>query len=219
MQTALKSLGYYGGAITGNFGPLTGEAVKAFQKANKLLADGIAGSTTLSKIFGGSAVAGNAKTETGTSASAAGAGPRAGGVQHLGMATIRARYKNGSVFTVYDFRTKLTWKCRFYSVGTHADSEPLTAADTDTMFRAFGNKNTWTPKAVWITMQDGKTYIASMHNMPHLTGSIRGNSFNGHLCIHFPRTMADAVKTGPYAVSHQQEIVNGWTETQRMIGG
>ena len=216
MQTALKDLGYYGGTVTGNFGQLTGEAVKAFQKNNGLSADGVAGPATLSKLFGGSAVA-HGKSG-GSSVSAAGSGPRASSVQHIGAATIRAKYKIGTVVTVYDFRNKLSWKCRFYSVGVHADSEPLTRADTDTMYRAFGNKNTWTPKAVWVTMPDGKTYIASMHNMPHLSGSISDNGFSGHLCIHFPRTMADAQSTGSYAVSHQQEIARGWEQTQKMAG-
>jgi len=218
LQTALKDLGYYGGSITGSFGPLTSEAVKAFQKANRLSSDGVAGPDTLSKLFGGSAVAHGKSGGSDSSVSAAGSGPSASSVQHIGMSSIRTRYKNGTVLTIYDFRTKLTWKCRFYSVGIHADSEPLSRADTDTMYRAFGSKNTWTPKAVWITMPDGKTYIASMHNMPHLSGSINNNGFSGHLCIHFPRTMADAQSTGPYAVSHQEEIIRGWSETQKMAG-
>ncbi|MCL2812284.1 MAG: peptidoglycan-binding protein [Clostridia bacterium] len=217
MQTVLKNLGYFGGTVTGNFGPLTAEAVKAFQKNNSLKADGIAGPATLTKVFSGSAVANN-KSGSSSSVSAAGSGPRASNVQHIGASTIRSRYKSGTVVTIYCFRTQLTWKCRFYSVGVHADSEPLTKTDTDTMFKAFGNKNTWTPKAVWVTMPDGKTYIASMHNMGHLSGSIKDNGFNGHLCIHFPRTMADAQRTGPYAVTHQQEIIRGWAETQAMAG-
>jgi len=217
MQTALKSLGYFGGTVTGNFGPLTAEAVKSFQKTNSLKADGVAGPATLTKLFSGSAVA-HGKSGSGSSVSAAGSGPSASSVEHIGASTIRAKYKSGTVVTIYDFRTKLTWKCRFYSVGAHADSEPLTQADTDIMYKAFGNKNTWTPKAVWVTTPDGKTYIASMHNMGHLSGSIKDNGFNGHLCIHFPRTMADAINTGAYAVSHQEEIIRGWAETQKMAG-
>ena len=85
------------------------------------------------------------------------------------------------------------------------------------MYKAFGNKNTWTPKAVWVTFPDGKTYIASMHNVPHLSGSIKDNNFDGHLCIHFPREMDEAEETGPYAVSHQQAIIKGWEQTQAMI--
>jgi len=217
LQAALRDLGYYGGTVSGNFGQLTTEAVKAFQKANKLTADGVAGSATLTKLYGGSAVAHDAKNSSGGSAAKEN-GPNASGVQHTGMSTIRQRYKVGTVVTVYDFRTKLTWKCRFYSMGVHADSEPLTGTDTDIMYRAFGNRNTWTPKAVWITTPDGHTYIASMHNVPHLSGSIKNNNFPGHLCIHFPRTMADAEKTGSYAVSHQEEIAKGWEETQKMAG-
>ena len=50
LQQNLKTLGYYTGSVTGNFGRLTKEAVYNFQKANGLSADGIAGSKTLSAI-------------------------------------------------------------------------------------------------------------------------------------------------------------------------
>ena len=86
------------------------------------------------------------------------------------------------------------------------------------MYRAFGNKNTWNPKAVWITMPDGNTFIASLHNTPHLSGKIKDNNFDGHLCIHFPREMKEAEATGPYAVSHQNEIISGWAKTLRLAG-
>ena len=58
LQQNLKTLGYYTGSVTGNFGPLTKEAVYSFQKANGLSADGVAGEKTLaaisSKLKGGS---------------------------------------------------------------------------------------------------------------------------------------------------------------------
>ena len=57
-----------------------------------------------------------------------------------------------------------------------------------------------------------------MHNVPHLSGSIKNNNFDGHLCIHFPRNMDEAEETGPYAVSHQKAIIAGWEKTQAMIG-
>lgn len=56
-----------------------------------------------------------------------------------------------------------------------------------------------------------------MHNVPHLSGSIKDNNFDGHLCIHFPREMSEAEETGPYAVSHQKAILAGWEATQKMI--
>ncbi len=50
LQTDLKQLGYYYADITGNFGERTEAAVKAFQKAKSLTADGVAGTKTLNAI-------------------------------------------------------------------------------------------------------------------------------------------------------------------------
>ena len=50
LQTDLKQLGYYYAEITGNFGAKTEAAVKAFQKAKGLTADGVAGPKTLNAI-------------------------------------------------------------------------------------------------------------------------------------------------------------------------
>ena len=50
VQTKLKALGLYSGSITGNAGPKTVAAIKAFQSKNGLTADGIAGPQTLAKI-------------------------------------------------------------------------------------------------------------------------------------------------------------------------
>lgn len=50
LQTDLKQLGYYYAEITGNFGEKTEAAVKAFQKAKGLTADGVAGTKTLDAI-------------------------------------------------------------------------------------------------------------------------------------------------------------------------
>lgn len=54
LQSKLKSYGFYSGNVDGDFGQGTEDAVKAFQRANGLTADGKAGSTTLNKLFAGS---------------------------------------------------------------------------------------------------------------------------------------------------------------------
>ena len=51
LQAKLKELGYYGGTVTGTYLGGTVEAVKAFQKAVGLKADGIAGAATLEKLY------------------------------------------------------------------------------------------------------------------------------------------------------------------------
>ena len=50
LQSALKHLGYPPGPIDGAFGPLTEAAVKQFQTASKLTADGIVGPLTLAAL-------------------------------------------------------------------------------------------------------------------------------------------------------------------------
>jgi hypothetical protein len=51
LQSALTYFGYYHGSITGGYYKGTRDAVKAFQKANKLSADGKAGKLTQGKLY------------------------------------------------------------------------------------------------------------------------------------------------------------------------
>ena len=56
MQERLKELGYFSGTCTGNYASVTYKAVSAFQKANSLKADGVAGKQTLTKLYSKDAV-------------------------------------------------------------------------------------------------------------------------------------------------------------------
>ena len=50
IQTKLKNWGYLSGTADGVFGPKTEEAVKYFQRTNKLTADGVVGAATLKAL-------------------------------------------------------------------------------------------------------------------------------------------------------------------------
>ena len=130
--------------------------------------------------------------------------------------TVKDVAKKYPYATVYDYATGISWQVNIFSVGAHADCEPVTANDTAKMNRAFGGETTWNPKAVWVIFSDGSVYMASTHNTPHGTSHNKDNNFNGHLCIHFPRTQAQATAIGPYATSHQETIDRGWAETRKM---
>ena len=56
LQKRLRALGWYTGSADGDFGPATEAAVKAFQRANGLSADGKAGEKTLEKLNSSSAI-------------------------------------------------------------------------------------------------------------------------------------------------------------------
>lgn len=55
LQTRLKELGYYTGEIDGQYGGGTKEAVRLFQQQHDLTDDGLAGETTLEKLYGNDA--------------------------------------------------------------------------------------------------------------------------------------------------------------------
>lgn len=57
LQTKLKELGYYTGSVDGKYGAGTVSAVKAFQAANNLTADGVAGKATQEAVYSYYAIA------------------------------------------------------------------------------------------------------------------------------------------------------------------
>lgn len=56
LQERLRDLGYYTGEVDGQFGPGTRDAVIAFQKRNRLDADGLAGEETQKVLYSEDAV-------------------------------------------------------------------------------------------------------------------------------------------------------------------
>lgn len=222
LQQNLAALGFYTGNKTGNFGDLTRDAVIAYQKSKGLTADGVAGSKTLAAIQadlnrGGTSTGSSSSSSSSSTSGSSSLSQRASQVQFSNFSNWRRSYKNGEVFTVYDPATGLSWNLTVMTSDKHMDAEPATAQDTVIMNRAFGNEQTWTPKVIWATFSDGKTYIGSTHNVPHTPYHNRTNNFDGHLCVHFPRPMADAQETGPYATSHQEAILEGWEYTKSLM--
>ena len=226
MQNRLITLGYLeNGEADGKFGVKTSLALIEFQKANGLSADGVAGVKTFAKLNSVSAITAGStgsSTSSGTTTTTTAAAPTvttisASQVRYANWySEVKARCRLFPNATIYDFTTGISWQVNIFSMGAHADAEPLTAHDTAEMNRAFGGKTTWTPKAVWVVLSDGTVYMASTHNTPHDTYHIRDNNFDGHICIHFPRTQAQVEKIGPYATSHQKAIDLGWETTLKL---
>lgn len=216
LQKALQALGY-NVTTDGDYGALTRSAVTAFQKLNGLTVDGTAGALTQEKLYSGSAAAYDSSVDQSTlitDDTGKSSGPDVSSVKCLYWYTeVKPTLKSGQHITVFDPATNLEWTLRLYSLGHHADSEPLTATDTAIMYKAFGYTNTWTPKPVYVQLPSGVWTLATMHNVPHLTGSIKDNDFDGHLCVHFLRTLVECAANDPdYGITHQNAIRRKWKE-------
>lgn len=215
MQQALKALGY-NVSIDGSYGALTQMAVTQFQQRNGLTADGVAGSATLKTLYSGSAKAADPNAGGSSIGEDVGKanGPSVSSVKLLHWFNeVKPSLKNGNKLIVFDPATNLQWTLKVYSLGRHCDSEPLTETDTKIMYKAFGNKNDWTPKPVYVQLPSGVWTLASTHNVPHLSGSISDNGFDGHLCVHFLRDMDECQKNDPnYGVKNQNAIRKKWKE-------
>ena len=232
LQTALITLNYLNGSADGSFGRKTKAAVIAFQKKNNLTADGAAGVKTLSalekayekgeKASAQSAVTAESADVTASASKQADtdsgsvndriSAPGTGSIRLLSWYDdVKPSIGNGQKLLVYEPSSGLSWTLKVLARGRHCDAEPLTAQDTRTMIKAFGGVNTWNQKGVYVKLPDGRWSVASTHDMPHDNGTIRDNAFNGHLCVHFLRTMEEAKKNDPnYGVANQETIRKLW---------
>ncbi len=225
LQTRLIALGYLQGKADGVFGLDTYRALVSFQRNNKLATDGVAGTATLAQLSSDSVKTANGTTAVPevtvapTATPVPTAPPAVSSASSVIYAnwytTIKSVAKQYQYATVYDIATGISWQVHMFSLGAHADVEPLTAMDTAKMLRAFGSE-TWEPRAVWVSFSNGQTYIGSTHSNPHGTQHITDNNFSGHTCIHFPRTSAQVAAIGPYATRHQTTIDTAWSTTQAM---
>lgn len=176
MQNKLYDRGFLAKAdITGSFGSKTRDAVREFQKASSIDADGIAGASTLELLYDI-----NNKT---TKANALATQVK-GSVELLswfsGGGDWLARY---SKFVVIDVKTGLSFNARRFGGWYHADSEPITAADTAVFKKIVNGTWTWDRRAIWVVYR-GRVVAASMNCMPHLSSPTKSNNFPGHFCIH-----------------------------------
>ena len=216
LQQALKDLGYDVSA-DGTYGPITVAAVIAFQKLNGLDDDGIAGAKTQTVLYSGNAKRYDSSSGSSSGGSSSGntgttVAPNGATIQLLHwFDDVKPTLKNGQNLIAYDPDTGISWTLRIMSRGNHADVEPLTAADTAAMFQAFGNKESWGPKVVYIKLPDGRWSIASTHNVAHGSQTISDNNFDGQNCVHFLRDMDECKQNDPdYGVQNQEAIREAW---------
>lgn len=210
MQKALKTLGYTV-AVNGEFDVATHNAVVAFQQRNSLVISGIADALTRQLIHSESANPASTPVQELPADEGKIAGPARDEIKLLHwFDQIKPTISAGQKVLIYDPNTSISWQLKLYSLGRHADSEPVSWRDTQLMNRSFGSSS-WTIHPVYVQLPNGKWTMATMHNRPHLYGSITDNGFGGHLCVHFLRDMDECSKNDPnYGVNNQKTLRSAW---------
>ena len=186
LQQALKLKGYYKGMVDSSYGKGTQDAVKRYQRAVGLSADGIAGFSTIRKLFGKNAANYTLPTEKLDWFSG-------------GKNTI----PQWASFTIKDISTGKTFKARRWSGYNHLDAEPLSEDDAKTMKEISGGSFSWARRAV-LVKYNGHVYAASINTMPHGSDTIPGNNFEGHFCVHFYKSKTH--ETNKVDATHQNAV-------------
>ena len=193
---ALKNKGYYSGSVTNKYTTAVETAVKAFQRASKLSVDGIAGPATQHALYGTVPVgAADTSNLTMTLYPAEKIDWWTGGINDL--------WAKGANYKVYDVKTGIVWWAHRWSGGYHVDAEPLTAADTARLCKAYGvtaaseiaSKNQYQRRPCLVTIGT-RTFACSLYGVPHdaKDQTIKTNDFNGVLCLHFTNSWTHGSK-------------------------
>ena len=178
MQQVLYEQGYLSpGNVIGTFNEATRQAVRTFQADHGLTVDGVAGQLTLAALYG--TVAYDSTLYP---------------VEKVTWSVANKVWARGTVAMITDVQTGLSFASKRYAGGSHADVEPLTAADTAIMCRIYGvetsqdiaEQNLYQRRPLWVTIS-GRTLAASMYGVPHNPGgdTLPDNDYTGQFCVHF----------------------------------
>ena len=122
-------------------------------------------------------------------------------------------FKTYTPAKVVDVRTGAVYYVQSFSNGNHADVEPLTKEDTETLYRTFGRRWSWSVRPVWVTV-GGHTMAASINGMPHGGGTISGNNMNGQICIHFLNSKTHNGNKS-FEKTHQNGVMEAYNAAKR----
>ena len=217
IQKALKDKGFYSGPTNAKFGPLTEEAVKKFQRANNLEADGIAGKVTLNLLYAAAkSASASGSGDSGASKSGSGGSKAAvapNGVELMEWSNVKNVFKIGLSAKVYDVRTGISYNVKSFSNGKHADVEPVTEEDTQLLKKTYGGVWSWDPRPVWVTV-NGHTIAGSINGMPHGGGVNNSNGMNGQVCLHFKGSSTHNGNAA-FAKLHQDAVDEAWNAAKK----
>ncbi|MGI5877345.1 MAG: peptidoglycan-binding domain-containing protein [Christensenellales bacterium] len=183
LQMRLADLGYFDTAITGYFGDVTEQAVKAFQKENKLTQDGAVGKQTAEVLFSNEAVREPVVSVKKPAPKVVKSKPIKGNLRDW-YSYVNSRWPRGGKCLVIDYETRIQYHMIRVGGYNHADVEPATKEDCAKLLKTYGGSWSWDRRAVVVRI--GGEYIAgSTNGYPHGYETVSGNNMTGQVCIHF----------------------------------
>ncbi|MBR2823039.1 MAG: SH3 domain-containing protein [Clostridia bacterium] len=193
---ALKDRGYFTGNVTDKYTTAVSKAVRAFQKDANVSVDGVAGPATQHALYGTVPVgAADSSNLTMTLYPAEKIDWWTGGINSM--------WAKGTNYKVYDVKTGIVWWAHRWSGGYHADVEPLTAADTARLCKAYGvttaseiaRKKLYQRRPSLVTIGN-RTFACSLYGVPHNPDgdTIANNEMTGQVCIHFTNSWTHGSK-------------------------
>ncbi len=213
---------------TGVYGQNTMNAVVAFQTSAGLPVNGNINQATWDKLFGeGGSSEGTPYYVDGSSVSVV-----LNPVEMIDWYTgdIQTLWAVGTTAIITDVYTGISFRARRWSGGNHADVEPLTSADTDSILKIYGvttaqaisdrqqELQSWRRRPAWVTI-NGRTVAGSLYLVPHNYpdgDTIPDNNFNGQFCVHFVNSKTHGNATNPATVDYDREL-NGYFGHQSAI--
>ena len=177
LQGWLKTLGFYSGDADGEFGAGTTAALAAFQRSYGLEPDGKYGPVSRSAIEYASANGGNGSSSSNIAT--------VNGVVLCDWTNfMKTNITKDEPLTVVDVKTGTRFSLRPFACGFHADVEPPTKEDTQTLLAVNGGKWDWTPRPIIVNVK-GVWYAAAINVMPHGPDTLPDNGMDGQICMHF----------------------------------
>jgi len=194
IQTVLEQQAYYFGDITGSFGVITKRAAEAFQADYGLAQTGGIDESQLLLLID------------------VYLGVYNEGVRMVYEETFynpdwneaKAQLKeigvtSGAVLYLTDLLTDITFRISVQSLSGHIDAEPLTAADTAALCRAYGvssaeeleNRYERRPMLLTIAYNGMNVQIvSSLYGVPHGADTIADNGYDGQFCLYLSGSLA-----------------------------
>lgn len=124
-------------------------------------------------------------------------------VEKMNWSKAKKLVKVNQTATLYSVRTGLEFKFKRTGGLNHMDAEPLTAANTTTLWDIAEGYFSWKTHPM-ILKVSGKYIACSINTMPHGQDKLKGNDFEGCFCIHFINSKTHG--TNVINQDHQNQI-------------